>query len=290
VRALRPLDGEDLRTLLLSGGLLNFGSRQLAALDLKSVIEAVHECLEVSSVMPQGYSLENVSYLGLALDAPETLLAATPFSLFEQISEQLKDKTGGAAVYVGTYRDDGATNATLRIVASSQSLPEGMREMVGVAKREGAQLRSKLDKSVARLDLAEIDQIQLFRSGAGASRRQRPPTSAISQSLPPARLSEAPAITNERTAVGSAERGVYEQLVRDYRTSDSEDVRRRVIERLDTDARSSNLIERFYAVRAMAKIDPVLFADALRTATGDEDATVRAIASKALQQAQVADA
>ena len=53
-----------------------------------------------------------------------------------------------------------------------QEAAEGMRDMVGVAKREGAQLRSKLDKSVARLDLAEIDQIQLFRSGAGASRRQ----------------------------------------------------------------------------------------------------------------------
>lgn len=290
VRAIRPLDGEDLRTLLLSGGLLNFGSKELATLDVKSVIEAVHECLEVSNVMPQGYSMESVSYMGLAFDAPESLLASTPFSLFEQISEQLKEQTGGAAVYLGTYRDDAATGATLRIVASSQSLPEGMREMVGAAKREGAQLRSKLDKSVSRLDLAEIDQIQLFRSGAGASRRPRSIAPGPSPSMPPARMSEAPAITNERASVGSAERQAYEQLVRDYRTSDSEDVRKRVAQRLDTDARSSNLIARFYAVRAMAKIDPVLFADALRAAARDEDATVRAMASKALSQAQVTDA
>ncbi len=289
VSAIRPLDGEDLRTLLLSGGLLNFGSKELATLDVKSVIEAVHECLEVSSVMPQGYSLESVSYLGLAFDAPESLLSSTPFSLFEQVSEQLKDKTGGAAVYLGTYRDDKAERATLRIVASSQSLPEGMRDMVGVAKREGAQLRSKLDKTVSRLDLAEIDQIQLFRSGAGASRRPRSVAPAASASLPPARMSEAPAIASERAAIASAERQAYEQLVRDYRTADSDDVRKRVAQRLDTDARSSNLLARFYAVRAMAKIDPSLFAEALRAATRDEDATVRAIAGKALQQVRVSD-
>jgi hypothetical protein len=284
VRAIRPLDGEDLRTLLLSGGLLNFGAKQIETLDAKSIIQAVHDCLQFSSVMPQGYSLESVSYLGLALDAPESVLSSTPFSLFEQVAEQLKDQTGGAAVYLGTYRDDQAKHATLRVVAASQTLPEGMRDMVGVAKREGAQLRSKLDKTVARLDLAEIDQIQLFRSGAGASRRARsvPPPSMIPGA--PARPSEAPAIANERLSVGSAERKAYEQLVRDYRASTSEDVRKRVAQRLEAEVRSSNLITRFYAVRAMTKIDPVLFADALKTASRDEDATVRSMAAKALQQ------
>ncbi len=297
VRAIRPIDGEDLRTLLLSGGLLSFGWRELATLDVKSVITAVHECLEVSNVMPQGYAMESVSYLGLAFDAPEFLLSSTPFSLFEQIAEQLKEQTGGAAVFLGTYRDDQAAGATLRVVASSQTLPEGMREMVGAAKREGGQLRSKLDKSVARLDLAEIDQIQLFRSGAVASRRPRvgapapsASSSASSASLPPARLSEAPAISQERGSVGSAARVAYEQLVREYRTTDSEEVRKRVAQRLDSDARSTDLISRFYAVRAMAKIDPLLFADALRTASRDDDATVRAMATKALQQAQITDA
>jgi hypothetical protein len=41
---------------------------------------------------------------------------------------------------------------------------------------------------------------------------------------------------------------------------------------------------RYYAVRAMTKLDPSLFTDALQAATQDEDATVRAIAAKALQQ------
>lgn len=172
-RAMRPLDGEDLRTVLLSGGLLSFGTKELMTLDAKTILDAVNECFESSSLMPPGYSLESVSYLGIALDVPSALLAATPFSLFEQISEYLKEKTGGAAVYLGSYRDVQAEHATLRLVASSQALPEGMRDMVGVAQREGAQLRRKLDKSVSGLDLVEVDQIQLFRSGAAAGRRNR---------------------------------------------------------------------------------------------------------------------
>lgn len=288
VHAIRPIDGEDLRTLLLSGGVLNFGSRELAALDVKSILEAVRESLEVSAVSPQGYSLENVSYLGLALDAPAPLLAATPFSLFEQVSEQLKEQTNGAAIYLGAYRSDQADCATLRVVASLHALPDGVREMVDVAKREGAQLRTKLDKSVTRLDLAEIDQMQLSRPGANASRRPRSVAPAAPSSMPPARPSQTPA--SERSALASAERQTYEQLIRDYRTSDCDEVRKRVSERLDSDARSDNLISRFYAVRAMAKINPSLFADALRAAARDDDVSVSSMARKALLQAQVTEA
>ncbi len=290
VRAIRPLDGEDLRTLLLSGGLLHFGSMPLAKLEVAAVIDAVHECLAANSVMPHGYAIDGISYLGLALDAPNALLSSTPFSLFEQVSAQLKDQTGGAAIYLGIYRDDAASGAVLRIVASSQSLPEGMRDMVGVAKREGAQLRSKLDMSVSRLDLAEIDQMQLFRGGPNARRRPRSfaPHAASSSAAP--RHSEAPAATSERASVSAAERQAYEQLVREYRSATSDEVRKRVAERLNTDARNGNLIARFYAVRAMVKIDPTIFADALRAAASDEDANVRAMAAKALNQAQVTDA
>lgn len=73
-------------------------------------------------------------------------------------------------------------------------------------------------------------------------------------------------------------------MVREYKNSGSEDVRKRVLDRLESDRRSDNSLVRYYAVRAMTKLDPALFAEALRAATEDEDATVRAIATKALQQ------
>jgi cell division GTPase FtsZ len=287
VTAIRPIDGEDLRTLLLSGGVLSFGSKQLTTLDLKTVMDAVHECIERGEVMPRGSLLEEVSYLGLALDAPDRLLASTPFSSFERIATQLKEETGGAAVYLGTYRDNSAETATLRVVASSQSLPTGVRAMVDVAKREGGQLRNKLDKNLPSLDLEEIDQIQLFRSGATASRKLR---SIVPAPMPRSQPSEAPGNGSPRALHAAAERQVYEQLIRDYRGSDSAEVRERVSQKLDADARSTSLIARFYAVRAMIKIDPVLFAEALRAAAQDEDPSVRSLASKGLSQAQSAEA
>jgi len=285
-RAMRPLDGEDLRTVLLSGGLLSFGTKQLSSLDAETILAAVDECFESSNLMPKGYSLGSVSYLGLALDAPASLLASTPFSLFEQVSEQLKSKTGGAAIYLGTYRDVQAEHATLRLVASSQVLPEGMREMVGVAKVEGAQLRSKLDNTVSRLDLADVDRMNLFRSGAGASRRKRSsPQSSSSTASASAPHADEPTLLLQpsRTGIRSPERDAYEHLVREYLSGESEEVRSRVARRLDTDSRSNSLAARFYAVRAMVKIDPNAFADSLRTAANDEDASVRALANRALQ-------
>jgi cell division GTPase FtsZ len=299
VSSIRTMDGEDLRTLLLSGGLLNCGSRQISKLTKESVIEAVRECVQFSTVMPQGFSLESVSYLGLVLEAPESILAATPFSFFEQISEQLKDETGGGAIYLGVYRDDSSRDATVRLICSTQTLPEGVREMVNVAKREGAQLRDKLQQTLTGLDLGEIEEYELFRTSPGTIRRPRITEQPPASSRKPVRGSAVPPPLTQRAAptggtsitpptqtAGTADRETYDQMVREYKSSSSEDVRKRVLERLETDRRSDNSLVRYYAVRAMTKLDPSLFADALQAATQDEDATVRAIATKALQQQQ----
>jgi cell division GTPase FtsZ len=299
VTPIRTLDGEDLRALLLSSGLLNFGSREMSKLTTESVIGAVRECVQFSNIMPQGYALESVSYLGLVLEAPESILAATPFSFFEQVSEQLKEETGGGAIYLGVYRDDDASHATVRLVCSTQALPEGVREMVTAAKREGAQLRDKLAQTLTGLDLGEIEEYELFRTSPGTVRRpripeqpaggssarrasMRPPASPVSDRSQPTSLS--PGGVSIAPPGGAADRETYDQMVREYKNSSSEDVRKRVLDRLETDRRSDNSLVRYYAVRAMTKLDPSLFADALQAATQDEDATVRAIATKALQQ------
>jgi cell division GTPase FtsZ len=300
VTPIRTMDGEDLRALLLSGGLLNCGSRQVSKLTTESVIEAVRECVQFSTIMPQGYTLESVSYLGLVLEAPDSILASTPFSFFEQVSEQLKDETGGGAIYLGVYRDNNATQATVRLICAGQTLPQGLREMVNVAKREGAQLRDKLQQTMTGLDLGEIEEYELFRTSPGTVRRPRivePSTSSTparrsiraSAAPPPYPSERAQAASSGAAAApaaGSADRETYDLMVREYKNSGSEDVRKRVLDRLETDRRSDNSLVRYYAVRAMTKLDPSLFAEALQAATQDEDATVRAIATKALQQQQ----
>jgi cell division GTPase FtsZ len=321
VTPIRTIDGEDLRTLLLANGLLNFGFKELNKITTETVIEGVRECVQFSPIMPQGFSMESLSSIGLVIEAPEAILGSTPFTIFEQISEQLKDETGGAAVHLGVYRSKHADKATIRLVCSSQSLPEGVREMVAAARREGAQIRDKMQQTLTGLDLGDIEEYELLRTSPGVVRRPRitegaggtpstPPRRPYRPSQAPVPRESAPSRAPTRPVVPSdagdghdkpanlamtpvasipppspstaADRETYDQLVREYKSASSDDVKKRVLDRLDSDRRSENSLVRYYAVRAMTKLDPGLFTDALQAAMQDEDATVRAIATKAL--------
>jgi hypothetical protein len=63
------------------------------------------------------------------------------------------------------------TKATLRVVASSQKLPDGVIQMVGEAKREGGELQAKLRQAPNPLALGEIEEFQLFGGPASVRRR-----------------------------------------------------------------------------------------------------------------------
>jgi hypothetical protein len=121
--------------------------------------------------------------MGIVLEAGEEVLRGTPFSFFEQLNEKLKHETGGAAIYMGVYRLDGPVeggSARLRLIASTQSLPEGIQAMVNDARREGGTLRDKLQRSISSLDLGEIEEFDLFkttlRTGHGQHGSRRRPT------------------------------------------------------------------------------------------------------------------
>ncbi len=181
IHPIRSLDGEDFRALLLSNGVLNYSEGVLQVLTVDSVIERVREALQQSSMMPHGFSPEEVAYMGIVLEAGEEVLRGTPFSFFEQLNEKLKHETGGAAIYMGVYRLDAPVDggsARLRLIASTQSLPEGIQAMVNDARREGGTLRDKLQRSISSLDLGEIEDFDLFKTtlrtghGTHASRRR----------------------------------------------------------------------------------------------------------------------
>ncbi|HEY5959120.1 MAG TPA: hypothetical protein VIV60_21330, partial [Polyangiaceae bacterium] len=55
---IRTLDGEDLRRLLLAGGIINYASVHLPALEVAGVVNCIRSALQSSSIMPAGYSLE----------------------------------------------------------------------------------------------------------------------------------------------------------------------------------------------------------------------------------------
>jgi cell division protein FtsZ len=360
VTPIRSLDGEDLRTLLLSHGLLNFGAKELTEVGTESVIEAVREAVQFSAIMPQGFAMDSLSSLGLVLEVPEAILAQTPFAQFERLSEQLKDKTGGAAVHLGLYRSGNADKATIRLVCASQQLPEGVREMVASARREGSQLRDKLQQTLTGLDLGDIAEYEFLRTGPGAVRQPRstdpaatpgtpprrplrpsttpqpepsasaastgvapdpasaspspdasaPPPSSTStagdaqpeqrsaaeadanvapdsEAASPGAASSTPAATSasgaSRQNSALAHLATYDQLIREYQAAQTDSARLIVRERLENDRKSENSQVRYYVVRAMAKLGASLFSDALQAAMSDEDASVRAIATKALK-------
>jgi cell division GTPase FtsZ len=181
IHPIRSLDGEDFRALLLSNGVLNYSEGLVPVLTTDMVIERVKESLQQNSMMPQGFAMEEIAYMGIVLEAGEEVLRGTPFSFFEQLNERLKNETGGAAIYMGVYRLDAPIDggsARLRVIASTQSLPEGIQAMVNDARREGGTLRDKLQRSISSLDLGEIEEFDLFRTtlrtghGQQASRRR----------------------------------------------------------------------------------------------------------------------
>jgi cell division protein FtsZ len=169
---IRTLDGEDLRTLLMSTGVLNYAEGQLQGLSVEGVTEWVNNALVNSGVMPAGFSMSDIAYLGLVVEASADVLAATPFTFFNDISERIKAGTSGAGIYMGVYSNEqmASHSATLRMLASTPTLPKGIQNIVSAAQREGSALRDKLTRSVAALDLGEIAEFDLLpaRSGSNA--------------------------------------------------------------------------------------------------------------------------
>ncbi len=190
---IRTLDGEDLRTLLMSTGVLNYSEGQMDGLSVEGVTEWVNNSLQNSGVMPNGFAMNDIAYLGLVVEASAELLSNTPFTFFNEVSERLKSGTSGAGIYMGVYRNDqmSSRTATLRLLASTPTLPKGIQNIVNAAQREGSALREKLSRSVSNLDLGDIANFELLpsRSGsmpgqtASARRRGRPGRSLASSAL-----------------------------------------------------------------------------------------------------------
>jgi hypothetical protein len=188
IHPIRTLDGEDFRSLLLSGGVLHLASSTLPMLTVDAVMERIRESLQAGSVMPSGFSPEEISYMGVVLEAGDDVLSGTPFSFFEQLNERLKDDTGGGALYMGVYRRDKPVEggaAVLKTICSSKSLPEGVQAMVNDARREGGTLRDKLQRSISSLELGEIEEFDLFKTSTrthhntGPRRRVAAPQLAV---------------------------------------------------------------------------------------------------------------
>jgi cell division GTPase FtsZ len=164
MQAIRAFDGEDFRKLLLSGGILNYAVVELPKISADVVLNAFRDAIERSEIMPSGFEMDQLSYVGTVIEADDRTLAETPISVFEEIDDQIKELTGGAATYAGLYRTEGGSGATLRILATSQTLPHRMRELLTAARKEGGIIGQKIQEELPTLELGEIDNFELFRT------------------------------------------------------------------------------------------------------------------------------
>ncbi len=183
VRPIRSFDGEDFRKLLLSGGVLNYAVAKMPGVSTDEVIGTVEDCLESSAIMPGGFDITRISYLGLVIEAPESALAEVPISTFEDIAVRLKKESEGAAIYYGIYCTPEGTKPTLRLIASTPSLPHRIREVLGDAKREGMILSDKVQEELPTLELGDLKDVELFRTRTRPSERPRKNRGGVSTGL-----------------------------------------------------------------------------------------------------------
>lgn len=180
--AIQAFDGEDFRKVLLAGGILHYDTIPCdeRSLDSARVIDLVQRSLESSRLMPAGFDPAHLSHLALIIETPESVLAQTPMAMFNQVNEELKHLTRGAAIDVGIYQlGDPKAKSTLRLLAVSRALPAHIQDVVNRARDEGKVLSDKLHESLPVLELGEIESFDLFgrgarRRGTDRARSQRP--------------------------------------------------------------------------------------------------------------------
>jgi len=192
--SLRSFDGEDLRKVLLSSGTLLVHTARLkdgvlAAADLMDVVD---KAIDGGEFLARGNSLEQAAYVSVLVAGPEKALKAMPMQVFEELSAELKKKTGGAAVFDGLYVGPDSEPLRCAVLISSLALPKRVAALVESAAREGAQLAKKIARDVAPVDTAVLDGLSLFRGTRGAGSLPPMPAASASTSLPPTSARPAP--------------------------------------------------------------------------------------------------
>ena len=311
--AVRAFDGEDLRRILLASGVLGYATVELDRLSPESISEAVSRSLDGSELMPSGFDVESLSHLCLVIEASAKTLGEVPMAVIGDVRDQWKRATQGAVVEVGIYRTADAQAPTLlRILATSHALPARIQTLVGEAASEARHVQEKMRSRLPALDIAVLDGVDLG-SSAGQIRAPLTPGTAKGRPVPgvpaasnPAQAKVAadaePLPSVAATASADADRKAsrppppppprglknlpspetYEKLVRDFRGTTDNGVRRQIAQRLEEDRFSEHAVVRYYVVDAMSKLDKSLFETALLAATEDENEAVRKLANLAL--------
>lgn len=176
--SIRSFDGEDMRKVLLSGGVLQTHIEKLdvtrapSAADLIAVVE---RCVNGGQHLAPGLTLEQCAYLALVLVGPEKILKKTPIQVFDEAIAGVKERTQGGAVYEGLYVGNDDTPLEVYVLSASLALPARVVELLGAAQTEGRDLMRKIQEEIPELEISPLEGLDLFRSPARkASSTTRP--------------------------------------------------------------------------------------------------------------------
>ncbi|MBN2361599.1 MAG: HEAT repeat domain-containing protein [Deltaproteobacteria bacterium] len=187
-QSLRSFDSEDLRKVLLSSGVLVVGSQeidQISGMEARELLGIVRKQIDGGRLLAAGLPLDKVAYLGAVLVAPAGVLKETPARALEELGEQLKKQTAGAAIYLGLYQAN-VSFPILHLLAGSMSLPDRVRTLLTAARDEGHLLVDKIRSEIPGLDVRELAQLQLFKpvGKPRSARLSTPPTPVAAAASP----------------------------------------------------------------------------------------------------------
>ncbi|MGB0680485.1 MAG: hypothetical protein ACPGUV_12555, partial [Polyangiales bacterium] len=163
--SLRSFDGEELRKLLLAGGLLAYNVADIEQLTEESLNDAVVQSLAHGVMIPDGFDSKDISYLAVVLEASAATLSRVPMSLIDRFHDNWKRETAGGAIEVGIYRHSQSQDTTkLRLLAISAALPAAIQARILEASAEADTVREKLGTRVSAPDVSLLDGMELLPS------------------------------------------------------------------------------------------------------------------------------
>ncbi len=165
--SVRSFDGEDLRKVLLSGGVLQTHIARLKEDEPLSpgvLVDVVEACVAGGHHLAPGLTLAECAYLSIVVVGPERVLKQTPIQVFDDTIAELKAETGGGAVYEGIYAGGDDVPLSVYVLGASLALPPRVQQLLGAAHDEGGALMRKISEEIPELEVSPLEGLDLFRA------------------------------------------------------------------------------------------------------------------------------
>jgi hypothetical protein len=189
--SVRSFDGEDLRKVLLSGGVLQTHIARLKPDEPLSpgvLVDVVEACVAGGHHLAPGLTLAECAYLSIVVVGPERVLKQTPIQVFDDTIAELKAETGGGAVYEGIYAGGDEVPLSVYVLGASLALPPRVQQLLGAAHDEGGALMKKISEEIPELEVSPLEGLDLFRAPtrrrtSGAPKVKAPTPRPLGQQL-----------------------------------------------------------------------------------------------------------